>query len=57
MRSIDIRLAKDLLEKEKNMFCQKGAVLWEEIIKMQMVLDVDTLYILMKYKKTYIIYI
>lgn len=57
MRSIDIRLAKDLLEKEKNMFCQKGTVLWEEIIKMQMVLDVDTLYILMKYKKTYIIYI
>lgn len=39
------------------MFCQKGTVLWEEIIKMQMVLDVDTLYVLMKYKKTCVIYI
>lgn len=57
MSSIGIRLAKDLLGKKKNMFGQKGTVLWEEIIKMQMVLDVDTLYVLMKYKKTCVIYI
>lgn len=37
MHSIDIRLAKDLVRKEKNMFCQKGTVLWEEMIKMQIV--------------------
>lgn len=36
MRSIDIRPAKDLVEKEKNMFGQKGTILWQEIIKMQM---------------------